>query len=99
MNAAELDSSENERHALLGQLSAAEAALRANLHRHGLEPTARAHMARALSHIREAYVAVNEGGRARTVQQLVDELTKVERLFDKLRQQPAPAVVVKPIHV
>ena len=42
---------------ILAQLNDAESALRENLHRHDLDPTARAHMERALSHPREAYIA------------------------------------------
>jgi len=80
---------------ILEELTAAENALRANLHRHDLDPTARAHMERATSHVHEAYVAINEVGKARTVQQLVGDLEKVERLVAKLRQQPRPKLRIR----
>ena len=98
MNARKLNVSDSERQTLLGQLNAAESALRANLHKNGIDLITRAHMERALAHIHEAYVAINEVGRARTVQQLVHELMKVERLAEKVRQQ-APRVVTKPIRI
>ncbi len=50
---------------ILEELNTAEQALRENLHRHDLDPTAREHMERALSHLREAYVATNETGKRR----------------------------------
>ncbi len=90
---------ERERQTLLQQLDTAEAALRTNLHTHGVDEPGRTHIERALSHVREAYIAINEVGRARSVQQLVSELVKVERLFEKVRQQAAPGVVTKPITI
>jgi hypothetical protein len=72
---------------ILGELSTAEQALRENLHRHDLDPTAREHMERALSHVREAYIATNEIGKARSVQRLVGDLEKVERLTEKVRRR------------
>jgi hypothetical protein len=78
---------------ILAQLNDAESALRENLHRHDLDPTARAHMERALSHVREAYVATNEVGKARTVQQLVGDLDKFDRLLEKVRHRESPGVV------
>ena len=48
------------RRTLLGQLQTAEVNLRAGLHQHGLDAIVRAHLERALAHIREAYIAVNE---------------------------------------
>jgi hypothetical protein len=84
---------------ILAQLNNAESALRENLHRHDLDPIAQAHMERALLHVREAYIATNEVGKARTVQQLVGDLEKVNRLLEKVRQRPRPEIAVKPIHV
>ena len=68
----------------LDNLNIAERALRANLHMHGLDDTAREHMERALNHVREGYIATNEPRRARNVQKLVEDLGKVERLMEKL---------------
>ena len=69
---------------ILELLENAESALRENLHRHDLAPSARAHMERAANHVREAYVATNDLGKARNVRRLVDDLEKVERLMKKI---------------
>jgi hypothetical protein len=42
-------------------------------------------MERALAHIREAYVAFNEMGHARTVQQLVNDLVRIQQVMDGSR--------------
>lgn len=84
---------------ILEQLDTADQALRENLHRHDLDPTAREHMERALSHIREAYIATNEIGKARSVRRLVGDLEKVVHLTDKLRKRQQPGVTIKPIRV
>ncbi len=88
----------SDRH-ILELLNDAESALRENLHRHDLDPTARAQMERALSHTREAYIASNEIGKARTVQHLINDLDKADRLTAKLRGQRPEGVVVKPIRI
>jgi len=84
---------------ILEELNNAEQALRENLHRNDLDPTAREHMERALSHVREAYIATNEIGKARSVQRLVGDLEKVERLTDKVRKRYQVGVAAKPIRV
>lgn len=96
MNPEELKSIETQRQALLGQLNAAEAALRTGLHTHGFGSTARAHMERALAHIQEAYIAINESKPVRTVPQLVDDLIRIQQVCDEFRRQPPPGVTVKP---
>jgi hypothetical protein len=83
MNTSNLTIRERERRRQLDNLNSAERALRSNLHMHGLDPTAREHMERALNHVREGYIAVNAPARARTVQKLVEDLSKVERLIAK----------------
>jgi hypothetical protein len=85
MNPEELKAVESRRQALLGQLSVAETALRRNLHTHDFGNTAREHMERALAHIREAYVAFNEMGHARTVKQLVNDLVRTQQVMDGSR--------------
>jgi len=75
---------ERERRLQLDNLNVAEKALRANLHMHDLDETARQHMERALNHVREGFIAVNEPGRARSVQTLVETLVKVERFTERL---------------
>jgi len=82
MDSDDLKSIENQRQALLGQLTAAETALRTGLHTHGFGSTAHAHMERALAHIQEAYIAINEINRARTVGQLVNDLIRVQQVMD-----------------
>jgi len=84
---------------ILEELNNAEQALRENLHRNDLDPTAREHMERALSHVREAYIATNEIGKARSVQRLAGDLEKVERLTDKVRKRYQVGVAAKPIRV
>lgn len=86
MNSDELKAIESQRQALLGQLNAAEAALRSGLHTQGFGSTARAHMERALAHIQEASVAINEMNHARTVQQLVNDLVRVQQVVDDAKR-------------
>ena len=81
MNPDELNAAEGERQTMLGQLHAAEATLRGRLYRHQIDPIARAHMERALAHVREACVAVRDTGSARTVDQLVSELQRAQHLL------------------
>ena len=98
MNPAEANNREAKRQALLGQLHAAEAALRANLDLDCAEVTARVHMQRALAHIQEAAVAMSGVGRARTVWQLVDDLTKLKRDSADLEQEPPCRSAIKLHH-
>ena len=78
---------------ILAQLNDAESALRENLHRHDLDVTARDHMERALAHVREAYIATNEIGKARTVEQLVKDCDAFNRLLVKVRAHESPGIV------
>jgi hypothetical protein len=98
MTPAETNNREAQRQVLLGQLSAAEAALRANLDLDCADVTARVHMQRALAHIQEATVAVNGVGRARTVWQLVEDLTKFRRNLDQLQQEAPAHPSIRPPH-
>lgn len=98
MNPAAANNQEAKRQTLLGQLNAAEAALRANLDLDCAEVTARVHMQRALAHIQEATVAVTGVGRARTVWQLVEDLTKLKRDSDDLRQESPRRSAITPRH-
>lgn len=82
---------------ILDLLSHADSSLRENLHRPDLDPMARAHMERALNHVREAHIATNEIGKARTVHQLVSDCEGVERLMVKIYKGRRPGgVTVKP---
>ena len=82
---------------ILQELNTAEQALRESLHRHDLDPTARTHMERALAHVREAYVASNEIGKARSVRRLVGDLQKVGRLTEKVRTRHQAGIAAQPI--
>ena len=39
-------------------------------------------MERAMAHICEAYIAINEAKQVRTVQQLVDDLNRIQKVMD-----------------
>ena len=75
---------QNHRH--LANLEVAEMALRQNLHDHVQDENTRAHLERALAHVREASLS-GEGANARSVNQLVRELTGMERFFESLQTQ------------
>ena len=90
MNAGALNRLELARQTLLGQLHTADVNLRAGLHQHGLDAIVRAHLERALAHIREACIAVNEQSKVRTVQELADQLTRIEQMQADLRAEQKP---------
>ena len=88
MNPDEIKAIEGECQALLGQLKAAESALRSGLHTNGFGSTTRAHMERALAHICEAYVAINQPTKnIRTVQQLVEDLNRIQQVTDEVQRK------------
>jgi uncharacterized membrane protein YccC len=95
MNPADLSIIEGRRQALLGQLRSAEASLRASLRARGFGSIAHEHLERALAHLQEAYIAINETKAVRSVPQLVEDLTRIEQVCRELRQQPPPGVTVK----
>ena len=82
MNSEELKAIESQRQKLLTQLNAAESALRGNLHTRGFGSMAQAHMERAMAHIQEACIAINEAKIVRTVEQLVNDLVRVQQVLD-----------------
>jgi hypothetical protein len=86
MNGDDFKMVEAKRQALLGQLKAAESALRSGLHTDGFGSTARAHMERAIAHICEAYIAINEVRQVRTVQQLVEDLNRIQQVMDDAKR-------------
>ncbi len=83
MSGDDLNVIESQRQALVGQITSAETALRTGMHTHGFGSNARAHLERALAHIQEAYIAINEINRARTVEQLVNDLVRVQQVMDR----------------
>jgi hypothetical protein len=91
MNAGALNNLELRRQALLGQMQTADINLRSGLHQHGMDALVRAHLERALAHIREAYLAVNEQTKIRSVQELADQLTRIEQMKADLRAEQRPA--------
>ena len=91
MNAGALNRLELLRRALLGQLQTADVNLRAGLHQHGMDALVRAHLERALAHIREATIAVNEQVKIRSVQELTDQLARIEQMQTGLRSDHKPA--------
>jgi hypothetical protein len=86
MSAEDFKAAEAKRQELLAQLNVAEAAMRNGLHTQGFGATVQAHMERALAHIREAYIALNEARQVRTVQQLVDDLNRVQQVVDEAKR-------------
>ena len=66
---------------LLKNLDTAEVVLCQNLHTHCLDETAQQHMERAISHVREAHIAVNEPDRARSVATFLADMASGERLI------------------
>jgi hypothetical protein len=91
MNVGEMNHLELWRQALLGQLQTADVNLRAGLHQHGMDAIVRAHLERALAHIREAHIAVNEQTKVRTVHELADQLARVEQIQADLRARQTTA--------
>jgi hypothetical protein len=91
VNAGALNHLELRRQALLGQIQTADVNLRSGLHQHGMDALVRAHLERALAHIREAYIAVNEQAKVRTVQELADQLARVEQMQADLRARQTAA--------
>jgi hypothetical protein len=87
MSANEQNAIEIQLLGLLGQLKAAESALRAGMHTHGFGCTARAHMERALAHIAESYIALTEPKNTRSVNQLVDDLNRIAQVTDDCKRQ------------
>jgi hypothetical protein len=90
MNSGTLGLLELRRQTLLGQLHTANVNLRAGLHQHGLDAIVRAHLERALAHIREASIAVNERTKVRSVQELAEELSRIEQMQADLCAEQKP---------
>jgi hypothetical protein len=88
----ELQAIEARHQALLGQLRTAEAAVRAGLLAHGFGDTTRAHLERARAHINEAYIAINENIAVRSVQQLVDELNRIQQVMDDVQRRKSKPI-------
>jgi hypothetical protein len=74
-------------HLQLANLRLAEMALRQNLYALVQDDATRAHLERALAHVREASLS-QEGANARSVNQLVRELSGTKRFFESLQPEP-----------
>ena len=51
-------------------------------------------MERARAHIQEAYIAINESKPVRTVQQLVDDLNRVQQVMDDVQRRQIPTHLI-----
>ena len=91
MNPTKASTLDSRRDVLLARLQAADSSLRASLHQHGTDALVRAHLERALAHIREAHIATRERIQIRTVQELADQLTRIEQMQADLRPEQKPA--------
>lgn len=95
MTASESNTTDLNRHAFIARLQTADTALRAGMEQPCVERLARAHVERALAHIREAETALHNLARARTVTDLAEQLARIEEMREDLRAQdvgvtPAP---------
>jgi len=90
---------EHRRATLLTQIRSLESTLRGALHQPGTDAIARAHLERAQAHVNEAFIAITEAGRVRSVKQLVEDVERVEQLCEELKQQPPPGVTVKSLRI
>jgi hypothetical protein len=84
---------------IFAQLDSAEQTLRESLHCNDLDPTACDHMERAMSRVREAYIAINEIGKARSVRRLLTDLEGANRLAANVRRRDQLAGTTKTICV
>lgn len=87
MTAAESNAPDLNRHALHVRLRSADTALRAGLNQPCGEALIRSHIERALAHIREAETALHNLARARTVEQLAEQLARIDEMREELRSQ------------
>jgi len=87
MTATESNAPDLNRHALHVRLQSADTALRAGLNQPCGEALVRSHIERALAHIREAETALHNLARARTVEQLAEQLARIDEMREELRSQ------------
>lgn len=87
MTVAESNAPDLNRHALHVRLQSADTALRAGLNQPCGEALIRSHIERALAHIREAETALHNLSRTRTVEQLAEQLARIDEMREELRSQ------------
>ena len=92
MTAGESNAPDLNRHALRARLQSADTTLRTGLNQPCGEPIVRAHIERALAHIREAETALQNLARARTVEELADQLARVDEMREELRSQEVAVI-------
>lgn len=98
MTSAESTPTDLNKHAFLARLQTADTALRAGMGQDCVERLARAHIERALAHIREAETALQNLARARTLTVLADDLARIDEMRAELRERevgltPAPSSI------
>lgn len=91
MTVGETNAPDLNRRALHVRLQSADTALRASLNQPCAEALVRAHIERALAHIREAETALHNLARARTVEQLAEHLARIDEMREELRSQEVAA--------
>jgi len=87
VTASETNTPDANRHALHVRLQSADTALRTSLNQPCAEALVRAHIERALAHIREAETALHNLARARTVEQLAEQLARIDEMQEEFRSQ------------
>ena len=92
MNPNESSRAERDRQTLLQQLIAAKTALGGGLQITGFGSTAHAHIERAMAHIGEAYIAINEIKSVRSVPQLVEYLNRVHQVIADAKRRKSQRV-------
>ena len=98
MTAGETNTPDPNRHSLHVRLQSADTALRTSLKQPCAETLVRAHIERALAHIREAETALHNLARARTVEQLAEQLARIDEMREELRSQEV-AITTPPIRI
>ena len=87
MTASESNTTDLNRQAFITRLQTADTALRVGMGQDCIERLARAHVERALAHIREAETALHNLARARTVTDLAEQLAHIDEMRADLREQ------------
>jgi len=87
MNSKQANTLDSQLSVLLARLQAAHTTLRAHLQQLATDALVRAHLERSLAHLREARIALNGQTNIRTVQELADQLTRIEQMRDDLHAQ------------
>jgi hypothetical protein len=91
MNTGENNPLDLRRNVLLIELQRAEASLRASIHQSHLDALVRDHLVRALAHVCEATIAIEQRTKSRPVNELAEQLARIDEMRADLRaRQPLP---------